>query len=76
MKDYKKLLKFKSKILVRMLVIINTVRDEQTRDNLLAIQRSFLGMTKKDIEVAKENIVLVNTITRQTKINFVPLSMN
>ena len=76
MKDYKKLLKFKSKIHVRMLVIINTVRSETVRDSLLDIQRSFLRMIEKDIKIAKENMVIVNKVTRQSKIKFLPLGMN
>jgi len=76
MKDYEQLLRWKSKLHVRMLRIANTVRDEKTRDNLLSVERSFLRMIEKDIKEAKEKIVIVNKITRQSKIKFLPLGMN
>ena len=76
MRDYKKALKFKSKICVRMLRIINTMPDTKTSENLLQIQYSFLRLANKDIEEQKELITIVNKVTRQTKFNFVPLCIN
>ena len=68
----RKILKFKSKILVRMLWLYHTQEANKHNYNLYDTQRSFKSMVNKDLKDIKK----VKEVTRNCTFKFLPLCLN